>query len=93
MVTKVDCEIDEIKKVDYAIDKIKKVAYSMDEIREEARYLVEKGVITRHQPIYAMCEFIPPRDWISVECELERNDYTFRDHICDLLCQEEWDED
>lgn len=69
------------------------VDYSISEIKDEARRLVETGQIDRHQPIYVLCQFIPPREWICAECELERNDYFLRDHICDLLCREEWSED
>lgn len=67
--------------------------YSIGEIKDEARYLVERGQIDRHQPIYVLCQFIPAREWICAECELERNDYLLRDKICDLLCREEWSED
>ena len=69
------------------------VDYSIDEIKNEARHLVERGIIDRHQPICILCEFIPPREWICVECELERNDYLLRDRICDLLSKDEWQED
>lgn len=72
---------------------VAKVDYSIDEIKEEARHLVKKGMIDRHQPIYLLCQFIPPKDWICVEWELERNDYFLRDRICDLLTKEEWQED
>ncbi|MGL5833066.1 MAG: DUF4327 family protein, partial [Waterburya sp.] len=44
------------------------VNYSIDEIKEEARHLVETGVVDRHQPICILCEYIPPREWICVEC-------------------------
>ena len=67
--------------------------YTLDEIKDEARYLVEAGKVDSHQPICVLCQFIPPREWICVECELERNDYLLRDHICDLLAKEEWSED
>ena len=69
------------------------VDYSIDEIKEEARRLVERGIIDRQQPICILCEFIPPREWVCVEWELEKNDYLLRDHICDLLSKEEWQED
>ena len=72
---------------------VAKVDFTIDEIKEEARHLVEKGKTDRHQPIYLHCKFIPPKDWICVECELERNDYFLRDHIVDLLTKEEWEED
>ncbi len=69
------------------------VDYSIDEIKDQARHLVERGIVDRHQPIFILCEFIPPREWICVECELERNDYLLRDRIGDLLAQDEWEED
>ena len=69
------------------------VDYSIDEIKDEARCLLETGKINSHQPIYVLCQFIPPREWICVECELERNDYLLRDRLCDLLPKEEWSED
>ncbi|MDJ0688424.1 MAG: DUF4327 family protein [Xenococcaceae cyanobacterium MO_188.B32] len=69
------------------------VDYSIEEIKDEARHLVEQGTIDRQQLIYTLCEFIPPREWICVECELERNNYLLRDRICDLLPKEEWEED
>lgn len=69
------------------------VGYSINEIKNEARHLVERGIIDRHQPICILCNFIPPREWICVECELEQNDYLLRNHICDLLSQEKWEND
>ena len=69
------------------------VDYSISDIRNEARHLVDIGKINPHQPIYVLCQFIPPREWICVECELEQNDYLLRDRICDLLAKEVWIED
>ncbi|MGK7948111.1 MAG: DUF4327 family protein [Xenococcaceae cyanobacterium] len=69
------------------------VDYSISEIKDEARHLVEKGAIDRQQPIYILCKFIPPREWVCVECELEINGYLLRDHICDLLSKETWEDD
>ena len=66
---------------------------SIEVIKEEARQLVEKGAISRQQPIYTLCCHISPREWPCVECELERNDYLLRDPIIDLLGKEEWKED
>ena len=67
--------------------------YSITMIQDEVRQLVEKGVISRHQPIYVLCQFIPPREWMCVECELERCDYLLRDQIGDLIPSEVWDND
>ena len=69
------------------------VRYSMDVIQDEARQLVEKGVVSRQQPIYVLCQYIPAREWVWVECELERCSFLLRDRICDLLGQEEWSND
>jgi hypothetical protein len=68
-------------------------SYSIDAIKDEARQLVESGVVDRQQPIYVLCQFIPPREWICVEYELEKNDYLLRDPIIDLLAHEEWEDD
>ena len=66
---------------------------SIDTIRNEARQMVEKGIISRSQPLYVLCEYLPAREWLGVECELERCDYLLRDHIGDLLSCEKWDND
>lgn len=69
------------------------VSYSLKMIQDEARQLVEKGIVSRHQPIYVLCQHIPPREWVCVECELERCDYLLRDQIGDLIAAEEWEND
>ncbi|MGK7915297.1 MAG: DUF4327 family protein [Prochloraceae cyanobacterium] len=69
------------------------INYTIDMIKDEARQLVEKGVISRRQPIYVLCQYIPAREWVCVECELERCDYLLRDQIGDLMPSETWDED
>lgn len=69
------------------------VQYSLEIIRDEARQLVNKGVISRQQPIYTLCQYIPARDWICVEEELEDCDYLLRDRIGDLIGCEKWDND
>lgn len=69
------------------------IDYSINQIKDEARYLVEAGKVECHQPIYVLCQFIPPREWICAECELEDHDYLLRDRIRDLLPEDEWRED
>lgn len=69
------------------------IRYSIDVIRDEARHLVEKGTISRQQPIYVLCQYIPAREWVCVECELEQCDFLLRDRIADLIGAEEWDND
>jgi hypothetical protein len=69
------------------------VQYSLDIIRDEARQLVSKGAISRQQPIYTLCQYIPARDWVGVEEELEDCDYLLRDRIGDLIGCEKWDND
>jgi hypothetical protein len=67
--------------------------YSIEMIKDEARHLVEKGTVSRHQPIYILCQYIPAREWVCVECELEQCDYLLRDQIGDLIASENWDSD
>lgn len=69
------------------------VQYSIDVIQEEARQLVRKGLVSRQQPIYTLCQYIPAREWALVEYELEQSNYLLRDRIGDLLGREEWDND
>ncbi len=67
--------------------------YSIDVIQDEARHLVEKGIVSRQQPIYVLCQYIPAREWVCIECELERCNFLLRDRIGDLMGAEEWDND
>lgn len=69
------------------------VHYSIEQIQDEVRQLVEHGTVSRHQPIYTLCQYIPAREWVCVECELERCDYLLRDPIGDLIPCEYWDND
>lgn len=71
----------------------RKHLYSVDMIQEEARYLVEQGAISRQQPIYILCQYIPAREWVCIECELEKCDYLLRDPIGDLIGKEKWGDD
>jgi hypothetical protein len=72
---------------------VRPTQYDINAIKEEARSLIRRGVVNRQQPIYALCRYIPGRDWVCVELELERNDYLLRDRIIDLLGREDWDND
>ena len=67
--------------------------YSIDMIKDEVRQLVEKGAVSRHQPIYILCQYIPAREWVCVECELEQCDFLLRDQIGDLIACETWEND
>ena len=62
-------------------------------LRDEARQLVESGAVDCHQPIYVLCQFIPAREWVWVECELERNGFLLRDQIADLNPAQCWSDD
>ncbi len=69
------------------------VRYSLEIIRDEARQLVEQGLLQRQQRIYHLCQYIPVSEWLEVERELELNDFLLRDPIIDLLGKEEWEDD
>ena len=64
--------------------------YSINKIKKQAKELVKKGILSRQQPIYALCSFIPAQKWKVVELELELNEYLLRDRIIDLIQPEEW---
>ncbi|MBD1919838.1 DUF4327 family protein [Microcoleus sp. FACHB-831] len=72
---------------------VSSVQYSIDVLQEEARQLIEQGIVSRQQPIYVLCQYIPAREWVCVECELERCDFLLRDRIGDLVGQEAWQND
>ncbi|MBD1911537.1 MULTISPECIES: DUF4327 family protein [unclassified Leptolyngbya] len=72
---------------------LKSIQYSMELLQDEARHLVHQGIVSRQQPIYVLCKYIPAREWAHVECELERCDFLLRDRIGDLLGREDWEND
>ncbi|MBE9195012.1 DUF4327 family protein [Synechocystis sp. LEGE 06083] len=65
--------------------------FSLEVIRSTASELVRQNRLDRQQPIYTLCQFIPARQWLAVERELEMHDYLLRDHIIDLMNCEAWD--
>ncbi|PZV18359.1 MAG: DUF4327 domain-containing protein [Leptolyngbya sp.] len=67
--------------------------YSIDIIRDEARQLIQKGVVSRQQPIYTLCRHIPAREWALVEGELEASGFLLRDRVGDLMGREDWEND
>ena len=67
--------------------------YSIDTLKDEARQLIETGLVSRQQSIYTLCKYIPAREWVTIECELERCDYLLRDPIGDLVNDDNWEND
>ena len=72
---------------------LQSIHYSLTVIQDEARQLVQKGLVSRHQPIYILCQYIPAREWACVKCELERCNFLLRDRIGDLMGYEDWEND
>jgi hypothetical protein len=66
---------------------------SIEAIADEARQLVERGVISRQQPISCFCQHLLPRQRLEVELELEENGFLLRDRIQELIGNEEWTSD
>lgn len=75
------------------LNTVDSVRYSLDVIREEVRHLVQKGIVSRNQRIYNICQCIPAREWHYMEMELEQSNFLLRDRISDLIGREEWDND
>lgn len=67
--------------------------YTIEMLRDEAKQLVEGGVVSRQQPIFTICGFIAAREWPLIESELARHDYLLRDRIGDLINHETWPND
>ena len=76
-----------------SVNAVQPIYYSLDAIQDEARQLVQKGVVSRQQPIYNLCQYIPAREWVWIESELEKCDFLLRDRIGDLVGREQWDND
>ncbi|MCY7391381.1 MAG: DUF4327 family protein [Leptolyngbyaceae cyanobacterium CAN_BIN12] len=72
---------------------LQSIQYSLPLIQDEARQLVQEGLVSRHQPIYILCQYIPAREWAWIECELERCNFLLRDRIGDLMGNEKWEND
>lgn len=68
-------------------------SYSLEILKDEARQLIETGVVSRQQSIYTLCKYIPVREWVTIECELERCGYLLRDPIGDLVSYDSWEND
>lgn len=72
---------------------LQSVQYPLNIIKDEARQLVQKGLVSRNQPIYILCQYIPAREWAYIETELERCNFLLRDRIGDLMGREDWEND
>ena len=68
----------------------KSTTYSLEVLRSEALSLVKRGVLRHNQPIFALCEHLPAREWIGIERTLEEGEFLLRDHISDLLATIDW---
>lgn len=67
--------------------------YSIEMIRDEVRHLVQQGKLSRYQPLYALCQYVPAREWVCIEQTLEENEFLLREQILDLLGREDWEND
>ena len=69
------------------------IQYDIQSLQQAALTLVQQGELTRKQPIYRLCQYIPARQWLNVECELERYDFLLRDQIGDLVACQSWEDE
>jgi hypothetical protein len=67
--------------------------YSINRIKDEVCSLYERRIIRRSHQLYVLCEHLPAREWLGIECEIERSDYLLRDRVSDLIGEEKWEED
>ncbi|AFY37468.1 hypothetical protein Lepto7376_1100 [[Leptolyngbya] sp. PCC 7376] len=80
-----------IKTMPQTIDQSKH--FSIEMLKDEVQQLLEMGKVDCSQPIYVLCQFIPAREWVGVERELERHGFLLRDHIADLNPAQCWGDD
>ena len=57
------------------------------------RYLLQEGVVSRHQAIYTLWKYFPAQAWDAMACELERGGFLLRDRVGDLVPREDWSND
>jgi hypothetical protein len=62
-------------------------------IKDEVQQLLDRGLISRQQHLYTLCQYIPPREWACVESELEKAEFLLRDRIGELIGTEIWHND
>ncbi len=67
--------------------------YDFNAIVDEVRALLDSGTINSLQPIYILANYIPAREWLAVEMELEEKGYLLRNRIGDILSKQRWDND
>lgn len=69
------------------------VVLTIDSIQQEVRQMVESGIVQRQQPIYALSQQFPEREWKVIKEELELHGYLLRDWVIDLMGREDWNND
>jgi hypothetical protein len=70
-----------------------KFSYDFDVIVDEVRALLDNGTVTPLQPLYILANYIPSREWLAVEMELENKGYLLRNRIGEILAKQQWDND
>ncbi len=72
---------------------IQAVRFAFSQICDESRYLVERGRISRQQPIADLALFYDRAEWPEVVHELQRHEFSLGSPICELLAHEDWPND
>ena len=72
---------------------LKTYSFTISDIQDEVRALVSKGMVSRHQSLYTLCQYFSHREWQQIETLLESHSYLLRDQIADLMPCERWDND
>lgn len=63
---------------------------TISDIQDEVQSLVSKGIVSRHQRLYTLCQYFAIREWQNIESLLEAHSYLLRDQVGDLLPCERW---
>ena len=64
--------------------------YTIDKVRDEVDRLVSAGTLSYDQPIYALGQHMPARQWASIARKLDQHGYLLCQRIMDLLGADEW---
>jgi hypothetical protein len=67
--------------------------YAVEAIQDEARRLVQLGVVRPSAAISHLEAFFPSREWQGIHEELILQDFLLTDAVSDLMGCQEWSDD
>jgi len=72
---------------------VQAVRFALPEICDQARWLVLRGKLSRHQAMAELAAFYSAAEWQGICEELTRHDFCLNNPVCELMAHEEWSND